>query len=471
MSDALGLEPKPAAGASAAARPARASLKSRVLGGGAVSFGGYVLSNALRLGSNLILTRLLAPDAFGLLSVVLTLQMWLMLISDLGVQANILNRKSLDDRDYLATAWTMQLARNGLIACAIVLFAAGLSAFAAAAPAPGPTNSVFEDPRLPSILAIAAFAILIDGARALKPIILGRELKLGRLFVFDFSIQICQIACTIGLAAAGLGAHALPLGMVCGAAAGLAASHLIAKTPRFAVGFSRERFAEFFHFGKWLLLSSLVGFVSIRGDQALLAFLLPASELGLYAIAAIWIMAGRNLFDAVQGRVLHPALAEVCRERPADLSETYYRMRAPYDAAAAVAAFAVILLAEPAIGILYEESYARVALYVRALAPALALLPYNLLTVMLLVSGHSRRVFWCVLPSAVAVIVGVPAAFALGGPIAAALAMAIAPAAETPFKLALARDIVRLRPWREAVPLCAAAVAWIYAAAALGVVP
>lgn len=465
MPDALGLETTTGADATAAA-PARASLKSRLVSGGAISIAGYVAGNALRLGSNLVLTRLLAPDAFGLMSAVLSLQMWLMLVSDLGVQAHILNRKGLDDRGYLATAWTMQFARNGAIALVLVLVAAGLALFGPRARSAG--ASVFDDARLPAILALAGLAILIDGARALKPLLLARDLKLGRLFAFDLSIQIAQVAATISLAAAGLGAHSLPLGMICGAAAGLAASHLVAKAPRFAAGFSRARFAEFFQFGKWLLLSSLVGFVSLRGDQTYLAFVLPGAELGLYAVAAIWITAGRNLFDAVQGRVLHPGLAEIRRERPGDLTAAYYRMRAPYDAAAIAAAFAVMLFAEPAVGVLYTDDYARIADYMRALAPALAFLPYNLLTVVLMVAGRSRSVLWCVLPSAVAALIGVPTAFALGGAIWAALAMALTPAAELPFKLFLARGEIKIRPAREALCLGGAAAAWLSAAAALG---
>lgn len=465
MSTVPDLETKSNAGAGGAAAPFRASLRSRIVGGGAISIAGYFLSNAMRLGSNLILTRLLAPDAFGLMSAVLSLQMWLMLVSDLGVQANILNRKALDDPVYLATAWAIQMARNGVISLILLIVAAGLAAFRAAETS-APV-SVISDPRLASILALSAVAIFIDGARALKPLLLGRDLKLGRLLAFDVTTQSCQVGATIGLAAAGLGAHALPLGMICGAIAGFVGSHLVAKAPRFSIGFSRVHFAEFFHFGKWLLLSSLVGFIGLRGDQSYLAFVLPGSELGLYAIAAIWLTAARNLFDVVQGRVLHPGLAEVFRERPADVTSTYYRMRAPYDAAAILATLAVLALAHPTIEILYKDDYARVATYMRALAPALALLPYNLLTVVLLVSGRSRRVFWCVLPSAAAVLIGVPTAYALGGPISAALAMSLAPAAELPIKLFFTRDVIKLRPRREAICVCVAVSAWIYTTVSL----
>jgi hypothetical protein len=60
--------------------PARASPRGSMLT--VISFGGQ---NALRLGSNLILTRLLFPEAFGLMALVQVFMTGLQMFSDLGI--------------------------------------------------------------------------------------------------------------------------------------------------------------------------------------------------------------------------------------------------------------------------------------------------------------------------------------------------------------------------------------------------
>ncbi len=45
-------------------------LFGRVLSGAVLTAGSYALTQVLRLGSNLVLTRLLFPEAFGLMALV-----------------------------------------------------------------------------------------------------------------------------------------------------------------------------------------------------------------------------------------------------------------------------------------------------------------------------------------------------------------------------------------------------------------
>ena len=50
--------------------PAGKSLFARAMRGSAFTAAAYALTQVMRLGSNLILTRLLAPDAFGVMALV-----------------------------------------------------------------------------------------------------------------------------------------------------------------------------------------------------------------------------------------------------------------------------------------------------------------------------------------------------------------------------------------------------------------
>ena len=87
-------------------------LRAKAMRGSAmtiISFGGQ---NVLRLGSNLILTRLLFPEAFGLMALVQVFMGGLQMFSDLGIQASIIQNSRGDDPDFLNTAWTIQVIRG-----------------------------------------------------------------------------------------------------------------------------------------------------------------------------------------------------------------------------------------------------------------------------------------------------------------------------------------------------------------------
>lgn len=110
------------------------TLKARALKGGVVALSGFGAAQAIRLASNLVMTRLLAPDAFGLMGVTLALQVWIAMMSDLGLDASIVRSKNGEDPKFLATARLLQLARALLIALLLALIGFALPSLAANGP-------------------------------------------------------------------------------------------------------------------------------------------------------------------------------------------------------------------------------------------------------------------------------------------------------------------------------------------------
>ena len=86
--------------------------KSKLLNGSLWTFFGYGSSQIIRLGSNLVLARLLFPEAFGIMSLVTVVMQGLTMISDLGVGPSIIHSKRGDDPNFLNTAWTIQVIRG-----------------------------------------------------------------------------------------------------------------------------------------------------------------------------------------------------------------------------------------------------------------------------------------------------------------------------------------------------------------------
>ena len=92
-----------------------AALRRQALGGSVWTMGGYGASNALRLVGNVLLARLLFPEAFGLMAMVHVFIQGLWLFTDIGVGPAIVQDPRGDDQVFLDTAWTVQCVRGTLL--------------------------------------------------------------------------------------------------------------------------------------------------------------------------------------------------------------------------------------------------------------------------------------------------------------------------------------------------------------------
>src|SRR5947207_1886174 len=93
-------------------RAVNGTLKERVLRAGGWSFAGYAAGQVLRLVGNLIVTRLLAPDMFGLMAIATMITVTLTLLSDFGTRENIVQSPHGNDPAFLDTAWVVQIVRG-----------------------------------------------------------------------------------------------------------------------------------------------------------------------------------------------------------------------------------------------------------------------------------------------------------------------------------------------------------------------
>ena len=84
-------------------------------------------------------------------------------------------------------------------------------------------------------------------------------------------------------------------------------------------------FREIVHFGKWMFLSSILGFLVNSGDRLLLGGLVNSNNLGIFSIAYLIPNSVEQIPGKIMADVSLPALSEVARDRPTDLKSTYYR--------------------------------------------------------------------------------------------------------------------------------------------------
>src|SRR3979411_542548 len=102
------------------------TLRQRALRAGVWTVASYSVELSTRLLTNLIMTRLLFPDAFGVVAAAMAIIIGLQLLSDFGVRTVIIQSPHGEDNGFLRSAWVFQCSRGVLLwlvlalACALL---------------------------------------------------------------------------------------------------------------------------------------------------------------------------------------------------------------------------------------------------------------------------------------------------------------------------------------------------------------
>lgn len=331
------------------------SLKRRSVRAGVWVGGSHVVSQVLRLAGNLVMTRLLLPEAFGLMAIVLTVWMALGLLSDIGSGTVMVQSERGADEDFVNTAWTLQVIRGVLLWLAALLVAWGLSA-AQAQHWIDPATA-YGDPRLPALIAAATFGMVIYGCASLNGKLAERRLDLRLVSLIELAVQVGTLVATVVLCWFMRSIWALVLGGLVNALLQCALTHLMYPGPRARLRLEPEAVHELIGKGKWVLLSSLLGFLAVNGDRVLLGGYVDGTTLGLYSIAFGLAGIAPAAFAAIIGKVMYPAFSEVVRDRPADLARSYARFQQVTDVCLGLLAGALFVASDAVIGLLYDQRY------------------------------------------------------------------------------------------------------------------
>ena len=272
---------------------------------------GFAAAQAIRLASNLIFARLLFPEAFGLMALVSVFLVGLSMFSDVGISSSIMQNKRGDDRDFLDTAWTIQVIRGVLLwlGCCAVAW---------------PAASFYNEPQLAELLPFAGLSLLIAGFNPTQIDSSNRHLMLGRVVLIDLASQIIAAIVMVALAFALRSVWALVFGAIVAAIAKLTLAYMFLPNAGNRLRWEKEAAHELVHFGKWIFFSTALAFLIAQGDKAILGKYLSLDLLGIYNIGYFLASAPLLLGGAIISRILIP----LYRERPPGASpENFHKIR------------------------------------------------------------------------------------------------------------------------------------------------
>lgn len=423
-----------------------ASLGRRAAVSSLWRLGGGGFEQALRLAGNLVLTRLLAPEDFGLMALAMSLQSGLMMATDVGLNQSVVRSERGDDPDFLRTAWTIKVIRHTQVAllfvglAALVLFVAPLFDL---------SDTVYADPALPWVMAALALPLALKGFNSMNLALNERRMRMAPFILLNAGTQVVTLVSIIVLALIEPSVWALVWGGVIGALLRAVASHFVIPGPRMGFRLNRAHAREIWGYGKWLMGASLFTFFGQQGDRLIFGALLAPFDFGIYAVARIWVDAAAGMVNRAATPTSLAALSEVSRERPQRLGSVFRRIRLAQNAVC-VAAFAAFALAgRPFIELLYPPAFHGVGAIVVLLAPLLLLRMWGIYGTLVLSQGDSRNFASVTALRCAALFVMVPVFFHLFGPVWAYFAVAVNHAWGVPQQLRIASRTVPVSYWFE----------------------
>ena len=375
--------------AAASALPRASTLKRRFVGAAGWAVGGFLGAQVVRLASNLILTRWLAPETYGVMSVAYLVFVGLSMLSDVGLGAVATQSRRGNEPAFLDALWVMQIAR-GAATSLVALTLAGLLALDAVR-AWLPAGSAYADPQVPLLIACMSVVGLVDGLQSTRLLWARRNLLVGSTTRLELICQAATTAFVLAWATVQPSIWALAGGWIFGAALRALLSHAMLPGPANRLQWDREAATEVMRIARWVLISSPLSFLLGSGDRLLLGGYLDAEAMGWYSIATLLVAALQGGIGRLLGAAVQPALCEVVRDRPGDLKATLYRIRAPLDIAALSIAGVLFMLGDRIVGLLYDHRYAGAGWMLSVAALTLASLPLGVMDQCLIAQGRMKR--------------------------------------------------------------------------------
>jgi O-antigen/teichoic acid export membrane protein len=406
------------------------SLRMQTLRAGGWVGVGQLFSYVLRLGSTLVMTRLLAPEMFGTMAVVTISITVMAMLSDVGLLPSIIRSERGEEADFLNTAWTVQIIRGFLMWLAAALVA--LAIYVASNQGLIPAGSTYAEPQLPALILVSAIASVITGFQSTNLYLAYRRLDMGKVVLLDALVQLAAVVVSAALAWHWRSVWAIVGGSLASALVQLVLTHRLLSGPGNRLRWERRSFEELAGLGRAVMLSSAITVLAMNSDRILLGGLVSAERLGLYSIALTLSGVAFSVVGRIINTVSLPALSEVYRRGEAEFRAAYFKLRKVSDVIMLASGGLICALGNTVVHILYDARYQDAGDMLSILGLSLLTSRYTIMQQVYLALGRAGYLVWLNAVSLAALFILVPIAYAKYGVLAAVAAVALKDMATLP---------------------------------------
>lgn len=311
-------------------------------------FNGVIWASIQRFGnlgisfiSNMIMARLLTPDDFGTIGMLLFFIAMAQTFVDSGFGAALIQKKEITNED-VCTVFYVNMGISFIAYIILFVSAPYIADF-------------YSVPILCDLLRVQSIVVLIQGMTLIQSVQLTKRLDFKKL-------SVCNLTGTVILALTGIIAAYCGMGvwsLVIRTLAGTIATSIMLWTIghwRPSLIFSTESFKQLFNFGGFMLLSSLMITISNNIQSLILGKLFAPSVLGNFTQARTLRNISSESISSVIGQVLYP---DFSNHQDNDALIKQKLERSAYLLSYIVSAIMAlcILVAEPLINLIYGNQW------------------------------------------------------------------------------------------------------------------
>ncbi|MFC1783205.1 lipopolysaccharide biosynthesis protein [Planctomycetota bacterium] len=249
-------------------------LFQRVVRGGGWLIALRILTQIVTLIRTVILCRLILPLEFGLLGVATLTTGMMLSFSEMGFRQALIQRKN-HTSGHLNVAWTLGILRGLVLFAVIYLSAPYVAAFF------DRPESPLHVPEAIKVIRVVAFSLVLSSLINIGTVFFVKELEFHKQLVLETAGLLVDAAVAISLAFIYRNAWALVWGRLAGSFTRCVMSYMIHPyRPRLSI--EGAKIKDLWGFGKHMLISTVMKFLCVHGDDAFLGRMLGAGALGLY---------------------------------------------------------------------------------------------------------------------------------------------------------------------------------------------
>jgi O-antigen/teichoic acid export membrane protein len=352
------------------------NLKDRAVRGGFAKVSAQAVNFVLRMGSLVVLARLLDPKDFGLVGMVTAVTGVFALFRDAGLSMVTIQRPTISDAQVSTLFWL-----NMLLGVVLALLSA------AAAPV---LTAFYREPELFWVSVALGSGFLINAGGVQHSALLQRRMRFGALAAIEVAAQVASASVGIGMAMLGLRHWALVAAALASPAISTACVWLIAHWRPGKPQLDRDT-GSMVRFGSVMTLNSLVVYAAYNVDKLLLGRVWGADALGIYGRAYQLVNIPTDNLNNAIGGVAISALARL-HDEPARFKSYFLKGYSLVVALTIPITTACALFADDIVVVLLGEKWIAAIPIFRLLAPTiLTFAMTNPLSWLLLSTGRVRR--------------------------------------------------------------------------------
>lgn len=304
---------------------------------------GYGMSQVFRLLSNLILARLLAPEHFGLIAIVTVFMIALAMFSDVGIGPNIIQSERGEDEDFLNTAWTVQIIR-GIILWFVCLALAW------------PMSIFYNQPELAMLIPVSGLVAIISGFNSTGIFSKSRDIDLKKQTIIELVAQAGAIVVMIIVALIHASVWALVAGSLFSTFIHMILSHRLV-TMRNKFCWDHEAVQSLITFGRWVMISTMLGFFVNSGSSLILGKFLSMKDLGLFSIGVTLSKVVEQIYNQMVAKIVVPLYAKIKYMSNSEIKVRVKKIRLALMAVFLPPLWVLAIFSNQIVGLLFDARY------------------------------------------------------------------------------------------------------------------